>query len=511
MEREREEVRRRAERDEKVRAALWRIDSHVAPLLAAESAWPLYGLPPPEEDLARTGWQCSRLLLEPPSDDRSTSAILDYAEVIARVPPARGGADGPGGRTFDYSNRLYLNHHSQQAVQQIAAFNLARLQEAPMEATPLPVPGMGLPEAGSAVTTSSEPLRPFWSGERLVLAARVGHGPQVPVRASVIAWDPLRRHLEGLVGDLLPGSALVPSGPDDEGRAAYRMASLPVSLTLSPEALEFRSAASGGLRAPLIAAWAGILAGVAALGALLAGILSLSERRRRFVSSVTHELRTPLTTFQLYSEMLRDGMVPEEHRGEYLETLRRESVRLQHLVENVLAYARLERRGLAGRTRPMALDALIRGMEDRLAARAAEAGMELYAAVADPEAVVQADPSAVEQILFNLVDNACKYAAGGTSPRIELSAAADGRCVLIRVRDHGPGFSAPAWRLVRPFAVSAEEAARRSCPGVGLGLELSRRLARAQGGSLRVERPRGAGACVVLALQKGARAADGAG
>ena len=76
---------------------------------------------------------------------------------------------------------------------------------------------------------------------------------------------------------------------------------------------------------------------------------SLSERRGAFVSAVTHELRTPLTTLRMYTEMLADGMVPDEpRRRSYLQTLRAEADRLGHLVENVLAYSRLERnrRGL---------------------------------------------------------------------------------------------------------------------------------------------------------------------
>ena len=74
--------------------------------------------------------------------------------------------------------------------------------------------------------------------------------------------------------------------------------------------------------------------------------------------------------------------------------------------------------------------------------------------------VVRANPSAVEQILFNLVDNACKYAAGATDKRIDL---ATDRCddeLHLRVRDHGPGIAtAVRGRLFRPFSKSAREAA----------------------------------------------------
>jgi signal transduction histidine kinase len=107
----------------------------------------------------------------------------------------------------------------------------------------------------------------------------------------------------------------------------------------------------------------------------------------------------------------------------------------------------------------------------------------------------------VEQILFKLVDNACKYAANATDRRLHLSAAADERRIWIRLRDHGGGVS-PALqrRLFQAFRKSARDAAH-SAPGVGLGLALSKRLARDMHGDLQYE-PAVDGACFVLSLPR---------
>src|SRR6187401_3474036 len=110
--------------------------------------------------------------------------------------------------------------------------------------------------------------------------------------------------------------------------------------------------------------WLGaVLLAVAVAAFLLQGVMTLSERRAAFVSSVTHELRTPLTTFRMYAEMLARGMVPDANRRqEYFTTLQREAERLTLLVENVLAYARLER----GR-KPQAQDRVtLRSLLDRV-------------------------------------------------------------------------------------------------------------------------------------------------
>ena len=116
--------------------------------------------------------------------------------------------------------------------------------------------------------------------------------------------------------------------------------------------------------------------------------------------------------------------------------------------------------------------------------------------------MVLANRSAVEQVLFNLVDNACKYAGAAADKRIHLGVASHGRLAAISVADHGPGLSAAVRRrLFRSFSKSAEEAAA-SAPGIGLGLALSRRLARDMGGDLRLDENAASGAKFVLTLPR---------
>jgi signal transduction histidine kinase len=278
------------------------------------------------------------------------------------------------------------------------------------------------------------------------------------------------------------------------------LAALPARLVAGPAPEEpQRGWSPVGLS--LAIAW-GCLAMVAvAIAALLRGVLALSERRGTFVSAVTHELRTPLTTFRLYTEMLDEGMVPEEAaRQSYLRALRREADRLGHLVENVLTFARLER-GRPDHHRERVTPAeLFDRLVPRLAERARRDGMDLLARAAEPAASLHTDLSLVEQILSNLVDNATKYARTAVDRRIHLEAEVAGHRLELTVRDHGPGLSRRASRrLFRPFSKSAHDAAH-SAPGVGLGLALSRRIARALGGELQLKQDSPEGACFLLTL-----------
>ena len=351
-------------------------------------------------------------------------------------------------------------------------------------------------------TVQQGPMTPLWLDRVLLLARRVTVEGREYVQGAWIDWPAVRSWLLGGVKDLVPNADLVPArgGGGEEGERL--LAALPARLLPGAVPAEAAEGPSPTVLS-LAVAWACAVVAVVAVGALLVGTVALSERRGDFVSAVTHELRTPLTTFRMYSEMLAEGMVPDEDkRRRYLATLRAESERLTHLVENVLANARLERGRARGRTETVTLGTLVAAAEPHLAERAHQAGMELVVR-ADPDAgetAVRADPSAVEQVLFNLVDNACKYAASAADRRIDLVADGGGDRPALKVCDRGPGVArTDARRLFRPFSKSASKAAA-SAPGVGLGLALSRRLAREMGGDLVLESGPTGGACFALRL-----------
>jgi signal transduction histidine kinase len=341
--------------------------------------------------------------------------------------------------------------------------------------------------ATSTPVVTTDPMQPLWLDGNLLLARRVRVGEEQLLQAAILDWESIRTWLLADVRDLMPEAQLEPV-PTAMGPRDRMLASLPVRLLAAPR---FSGGTSAAVLLTLAVAWTAVLLAAAAVAILLMGALQLSERRGAFVSAVTHELRTPLTTFRTYTDMLADGMVTDPtKRQQYLETLRREATRLGHLVENVLGYARIERKKVTARAERVAVGELIERLVGRLRERTTQAGMELVVDVRDElgPLAVMVDPAAVDHILFNLVDNACKHGAGATDRRIHIVAEPfDSRRVGLRVVDHGPGVPADARRrLFTPFHRSAQKAAA-TVPGVGLGLALSRRLARAMRGDLRLE------------------------
>ncbi len=345
-------------------------------------------------------------------------------------------------------------------------------------------------------------MKPMWYGETLLLARRAEVRGQTYIQGCWLDWHALHAELKRGIEDLLPDAALVAYDGEKIDREGRLLANLPVRLepgTLPVAEVE----AWTPIRISLLVAWGCVLLVILAVAGLLHGTMVLSERRGAFVSAVTHEMRTPLTTFRMYTEMLLRGMVPdEEKRRHYVKTMSGEANRLSHMVENVLAYARLEGNGKAGRVEPVELSAIMERVEERLADHAARAKFDFHVDLDPParETRVLADAAAVEHILFNLVDNACKYAVDAEPREIRLTVRPEGRRVRLAVRDFGPGVRASeSHTLFKPFHKSAHRAAESS-PGVGLGLALSRRLARRMQGDLDIDATSEQGACFVLSL-----------
>jgi signal transduction histidine kinase len=324
-------------------------------------------------------------------------------------------------------------------------------------------------------------FQPTWRDGELYLVRRVRQDGKIRLQTLQVDWPALRGSLLAQVHDLLPDADLRPITAGEDADPGRRLALLPLRLETGP--LPPPEKPSGWSPAQLtVATGSGAIAlACLAVAALIVGSLRQSQRRADFVSAVTHELRTPLTTVRMYTEMLAEGMVPPDGQAAYIATLHGETERLGHLVENVLAYSRLERQTGKARLEALEIEPLLTGMANRLGERAARDGFTLVVHPIDEPVQVTADSAAVERILFNWVDNACKYAAEATDRRLEICPLLRGSYAVLRLTDHGPGVPPEARRRIfRPFHKSAARAAA-TAPGVGLGLALRR--ARREGSS----------------------------
>ena len=246
----------------------------------------------------------------------------------------------------------------------------------------------------------------------------------------------------------------------------------------------------------------GVLALYAELDDKAEALRRASEQKTRFLSNVSHELRTPLATMVNLSRILSGAAGSEltaEHRRQS-ELIRRTAQAMAEIVDDLLDLAKIE----AGRTeaRPSEFDvadflAALRGMLRPVATKAA-----VEFVVEDPPGPLEmhTDEGRLAQVVRNLVSNALKYTERG-EVRVRVEPAADGT-IAFHVSDTGIGIDpADQERIFEEFT-QLENPLQHRAKGTGLGLALSRRLARLLGGSLAVESMPGAGSTFTLRIPR---------
>lgn len=258
----------------------------------------------------------------------------------------------------------------------------------------------------------------------------------------------------------------------------------------------------GGLpasRLPLILLLLALTGGILLVALLLLRQQArLARMRADFVAGVTHELRTPLAQIRMFAELLSLGKLSsadEEERA--LHVIDEESRRLDHLIDNVLGFARM---GVAARPvalRPLALDDLLPEVVDRFRPLARERRATIALEV-EPGLQALADGDAVHRIVLNLLDNAVKY--GPRGQRVEIRARRQGRWARIEVQDQGPGVPARDRRRIWEAYERLDAGLDRGVAGSGIGLAVVRSLVEGHGGRVMVEDAPGGGARFVVLL-----------
>jgi signal transduction histidine kinase len=226
------------------------------------------------------------------------------------------------------------------------------------------------------------------------------------------------------------------------------------------------------------------------LAARDAALRTSGALRRQMIADVSHELKTPLTSMRGYLETLRmpEVQLAADQRTRYVETIERETHRLERIVEDLLDLARLESGGAGVNSRVFATERMFQHVVDRYALDARARDVTLTAGVDARADQISGDPDRLEQVISNLVSNALRHTpAGGT---IELRAAAEGGQAWMTVTDSGGGIAPEHLPHVfdRFYKV---DAARAAGSGSGLGLSIAKAIVERHGGTIDVaSRPR---------------------
>ncbi len=226
---------------------------------------------------------------------------------------------------------------------------------------------------------------------------------------------------------------------------------------------------------------------------------ALDHLKTTFINAISHDLRTPLTSIIGFAEFLEDGLggglTPRQ--TEFVIQIKKSTQRLEYLVEDLLDLARIEAGTLVLRCQELDFGAMVDEVVDSLRPLAEEDRLQLEVSLACRPMWVRLDPTRIERVLINLLNNAMKFTA--PEGRIVTCARMEGMHLICEVTDTGIGIAAEDLpKLFQRF--SQLESGKAKVSGSGLGLSISKSLVEAHGGSIGVRSELGKGSTFWFSL-----------
>jgi two-component system phosphate regulon sensor histidine kinase PhoR len=244
---------------------------------------------------------------------------------------------------------------------------------------------------------------------------------------------------------------------------------------------------------------AGLTTGVVVLFHDITQLKQIAEVRRDFVANVSHELRTPLSILRGYIETLRDNpKMPLSELARILGVMERHSKRIGLLVEDLLTLAQLESVNSNLQLSNVRVDDLFFGVVRDWEKKLSEKKLHVVVDLAPDVPVIRADEMRLQEILYNLLDNAVKYSEAGTE--IRLHAQRRDGSVALTVSDTGAGIGEDDLPRIFERFYRVDKARSSELGGTGLGLSIVKHIAQLHGGSVEAESQLGRGTTVRVLL-----------
>ncbi len=208
------------------------------------------------------------------------------------------------------------------------------------------------------------------------------------------------------------------------------------------------------------------------------------DRKDRFLATLAHELRNPLAPMRYSLDIAKDANADPEFIPRALDIMERQLGQLVRLVDDLLDVSRITQDKLELRRSTIELDSVIRQAVETIRPLAESKSVNVAIDLPEAPIYLNADPTRIAQVFTNLLNNACKFT--GTAGNVLLSARADGKEVVVSVKDDGVGISEAQLPRVFDMFAQLDETFEGTKGGLGIGLTLVRRLAEMHGGTVSV-------------------------
>ena len=227
---------------------------------------------------------------------------------------------------------------------------------------------------------------------------------------------------------------------------------------------------------------------------------TMEEEQRKFISNISHDFRSPLTSIKGYIEAMLDGTIPVEMQEKYLNIILFETNRLNKLTQNILDLNQFGHNGMSLDITEFDINDLIRTTTMSFEGVCNKKGLSFELLLTQPQLFVKGDMSKIQQVLYNLIDNATKFAYNNTTILIDTSI--KNEKVLLSIKDCGVGIPKESIKKIWERFYKTDQSRGKDKKGSGLGLAIVKEIIQAHNENINVISTEGVGTEFIFSLKK---------
>ena len=238
----------------------------------------------------------------------------------------------------------------------------------------------------------------------------------------------------------------------------------------------------------------------ASLSYMAGELASYEDDQKKFVANVSHDFRSPLTSIRGYLEAMLDGTIPAEMHEKYIGIVLNETERLTKLTNSLLTLNNLNTKGMLLDLSDFDINAVIRSVAATFEGRCIEKNINLELVLTGEELFVRADKSKIEQVLYNLTDNAMKFSNKDSVIKIETTEKKNK--LFVSVKDSGIGIPKEDLKLIWDRFYKSDSSRGKDKKGTGLGLSIVKEIINAHNENINVISTPGEGSEFIFSLSE---------
>lgn len=238
----------------------------------------------------------------------------------------------------------------------------------------------------------------------------------------------------------------------------------------------------------------------ATLSYMASEIARSEDDQKKFVANVSHDFRSPLTSIRGYLEAMLDGTIPPEQHEKYLSIVLNETERLTKLTNSLLTLNNLNTKGMLLDRTDFDINAVIRNVAATFEGTCREKKIAIELVLTGEEMFVTADMDKIQQVLYNLLDNAIKFSHHNSV--IKLETTEKHNKIFVSVKDSGIGIPKDNLKLIWDRFYKSDLSRGKDKKGTGLGLSITKEIIRSHGEHINVISTEGVGTEFIFSLQK---------